>query len=305
MDIHLQDLNDQFAIPNHVNFQTGPGGLATAVIRNAYAKAEMTLAGGHVLTCTPHGEKPLLWISPNASYSLGKAIRGGIPVCWPWFGPHPTDPQKLPVHGLVRTMLWSVKGTRALPDGSTEVRMAVSDTPETRSVWPHAFELEVTVRVGAHLWVAWSARSSGDQPFTYTGAMHPYYPVSDIRAITIRGLEGVDYLDKPDGYKRKTQEGALKFSTLTDRIYLDTVSEVVIEDPGWERRLRIAKKGSSTTVVWNPDTGDADMADVGAGQHRFFVCVEPANAVDDQVIVGPEGEGLLEMEIWAEPWRGR
>ena len=202
-------------------------------------------------------------------------------------------------------MLWSVKGTRALPDGSTEVRMAVSDTPETRSVWPHAFELEVTVRVGAHLWVAWSARSRGDQPFTYTGAMHPYYPVSDIRAITIRGLEGVDYLDKPDGYKRKTQEGALKFSTLTDRIYLDTVSEVVIEDPGWERRLRIAKKGSSTTVVWNPDTGDADMADVGAGQHRFFVCVEPANAVDDQVIVGPEGEGLLEMEIWAEPWRGR
>ena len=94
MDIHLQDLNDQFAIPNHVNFQTGPGGLATAVIHNAYAKVEMTLAGGHVLTCTPHGEKPLLWISPNASYSLGKAIRGGIPVCWPWFGPHPTDRQK-------------------------------------------------------------------------------------------------------------------------------------------------------------------------------------------------------------------
>lgn len=299
MDIDLQTLNEKYAIPGQVVFVRGPGGLTMAVVNNTHAQASMTLAGGHLMTYQIHGGQPLLWVSPNASYIPGKAMRGGIPICWPWFGAHPEDPQGKPMHGLVRTMLWSVVGTRALPDGSTELRMRVSDTPETLAVWPHPFELEVIATFGPRLRIEWVARNPGSLPYQYTGAFHPYFPVGDVGSVSIYGLEGLDYLDKVQDFQRQTQPGVVKINGLTDRIYLDTTSEVGIEDPILHRRIHIAKQNSRTTVVWNPDVQDEKMADVGQGQHRYFVCVEAANAVNDIVTVPPGGEGRLAMEVWA------
>lgn len=299
MDAQLQTLNEQYAIPGHVTIETGPGGLVTAVIENQHASAMMTLAGGHVMTYTPRGGQPVLWVSPNAAHTIGKAMRGGVPVCWPWFAAHPTEPSTKPLHGFARTSLWEFSGTRALPDGATEVRMLLRDNPQTRALWPHAFELEVTATFGPRLRVAWSARNPGSQPYRYSGALHPYYTVSDIAAVRVEGLDGTDYLDKNEGFQRFRQQGPLRFTGPVDRVFLDTTAEITIHDPGLRRVLHIAKQGSRTSVVWNPDTEDAQMADVGAGQHRFFVCAEAANAVDDIVDVPPGGEGRLAMEIWA------
>lgn len=301
MDNSLHNINEKFAIPGQVSFHPGPGGLAMAVINNQYALATMTLAGGHVMTYTPHGSQPVLWVSPKANFTVGKkAMRGGIPVCWPWFAMHPTDPEEMPMHGFVRTMLWELVGTRALPDGGSEIRMIVRDTPETLAIWPNPFELEMIATVGKRLNVEWIARNTGNAIFQYTGALHPYYNISDIRAITIHGLEGTDYLDKNDGMARKNAPDPLKITRPIDAIFLNTTTGIVIEDPGFKRNLHISKTGSHTTVVWNPGEQAAQMSDVGPGQQQFFVCAEAANTGDDIVSVEPGSEGRLSMQIWAD-----
>lgn len=300
METELNTLNAQFAIPGHVSFHSGPGGLAMAVINNAHASGTMTLAGGHVMTFTPHGAGPLLWVSPLASYTLGRAMRGGVPICWPWFATHPSDPENMPMHGLVRTMLWTMSAARALPGGETELRMTVSDTPETLALWPHPFTLEVIATFGRKLRVEWVARNPGSSPYQYTGALHPYFNTANVRDITIRGLEGVEYLDKNDAFRQKTQPGPLRIQGPIDAIFLDTAGDVSVEDPGLGRKLRITKTGSHTTVVWNPDQRDAELPDVGAGQHAVFFCVESANAAGDVVHVPPGGEGRLGMEMGLE-----
>jgi glucose-6-phosphate 1-epimerase len=300
MDTELQSLNERYAIPGHISFHSGPGGLVIAVINNVHASAVLTLQGGHIMTYTPHGGKPLLWVSPNAAYEVGKAMRGGIPVCWPWFGSHPQEPDRKLMHGFARTQPWSLAGTRALDDGGTEVRLVLRDNAQTWALWPQAFELELTATVGRQLDVQCAARNPGSQPYQFTGALHPYFLVSAIREISITGLVGTDYLDKTEEFKRKSQSETLRISGWTDRIYLDTTSDLCIEDPGFGRTLRITKTGSRTTVVWNPDVIAAEMPDVGAGQQQHFVCVETANAVDDVAVVAPGGEARLGMTIEIE-----
>lgn len=300
MDADLQTLNEQHAIPGQISFHAGPGELCMAVINNAHAQATLTLAGGHVMRYTRHGDRPLLWISPKSSFELGKGMRGGVPVCWPWFANQIQDAKSKPAHGVVRTLAWAVQATRALPNGSTELRLAVSDTPETRAVWPFAFALELVVTVGPRLRLEWIARNPGSQPYTYTGAFHPYLAVSDIQQVMLHGLEGVDYLDKTDQFKRKTQAGPLRFTGPVDYVYLDTTAGLMIEDPGYRRSICIAKSGSRTTVVWNPAYYDERIPDMEAGSHRQFFCAEAANAAEDVITVAPGGEARLAMEIWTE-----
>ncbi len=289
-------LNEQYGIPGHVTFQAGPGGLAAAVMDNEHASARVTLAGGHVVAYQSKGQQPVLWVSPNSAYEAGKAIRGGVPVCWPWFGPHP-DGGDLPMHGLVRTMLWSVTGARVLPGGATELRLAVCDTPETRAQWPYPFRLEEIITVGPSLRIELVAHNTGGDPFTYTAGLHPYFQVSHIRQIRISGLEGVSYLDKTDDLKRKPGEDTLRITGWTDRIYTGTENDMIINDEGYGRTIRIRKMGSRTSVVWNPDEKAAGMPDLGAGNEQFFVCAEAVNAVDDAVTVPPGGEARLGMEV--------
>ena len=295
----LRPLNEQYAIAGHVSIEPGPGELVTVKVRNAHAEACISLAGGHVMSYVPNGQQDVLWMSPNSAYTVGKALRGGIPVCWPWFGALP-DHADYPMHGLVRTQLWWLAGTRALADGSTEVRLRTQDTPETRGLWPCAFAVELAVMVGARLEVALTARNTGEQPFDYTGALHSYLHVGDVSQITVQGLAGTDYLDKVDQYARKHQAGPVQNITrLTDRIYLDTSAPCVIEDPALGRKIRVRKEGSRTTVVWNPGEKAGDMPEIGAGNETRFVCVESANAAQDVVTVpaGEERRLVTQVEI--------
>ncbi|MEO7912125.1 MAG: D-hexose-6-phosphate mutarotase [Roseiflexaceae bacterium] len=290
-------LNEQFAIAQHITFAATAGGLPVAEIHNSHAAASVAVQGGHVITFQPHGQQPVLWVSSLSAFEPGKTIRGGIPVCWPWFGAHPADPSK-PFHGFVRAAMWQVRGTSVGPADATEIRLGLTESEATLALWPYAFDLEIVVTVGAQLRVELITRNPGEQPFVCGGALHSYYTVGDARRIAIHGLDGCDYLDKVEGFKRKTQHGPVTIEGETDRVYLDTDASCVIDDSALDRRIRVAKAGSRTTVVWNPWAEKAhQLADFGDEEYLSMVCVETANADTDIATVAPGGEHRLNAVI--------
>ena len=295
----IQELNDRFAIADQVSFATGPGGFPVMSVRNAHADAAIALQGADVTSFQPHGQEPVLFLSRHAAYAPGKAIRGGIPICWPWFGPHPTDPTK-PDHGFARTRPWSVLDTMAMPNGATRVRLGLTDDAETRALWPHAFSLELAVTVGATLEVALVTRNTGREAFVCSGALHSYFRIGDVTASMIQGLEGTPYVDKVDGGRLKVQQGPVTIAGETDRVYTDTTASCLIVDPTLGRRVTVAKRGSRSTVVWNPWRDKARrLADFGDDEYTEMVCVEVANAGADTVTVAPGGEHHLGTTISA------
>lgn len=293
-------LNSRFAIPGHVQFRDGPGGLALAEIANRHAEAAIALQGAHVMTWQPRGQEPVLWLSPFGKFAPGKSIRGGVPVCWPWFGPHAGD-AKLPSHGFARTVMWEVLETRAQPDGATFIRFGLVETDVTRAQWPYPSSAELRVTVGAGLKIELATRNTGSAPIRIGEALHTYFHISDVAGMAIRGLEGCDYLDKVENFARKTQQGPIMIESEVDRVYLDTEADCLIEDRGLKRRIRIATRGSRSTVVWNPWIEKAEkMGDFGPEGYRGMVCVESANAVDNVVTVAPGAEHILEATVSVE-----
>lgn len=274
-------LNEHYGIPGEVQFIAGEGGFTKAVISNRHAAAEVYLHGATVTAFQPRGKAPVLWLSPQAVFKPGKAIRGGIPVCWPWFGPHPTDSTK-PQHGFARTAQWSVVSTATLPDDSTELRLHLSDDAQTRSIWPHSFRLELAVVIGSSLRVALRTQNTGNDPMKVGCALHSYFHVGDIHRVEINGLDGRDYVDQPDGNRIKHQTGPVKIEQEVDRIYLDTEDECVIQDTALARSIRVAKSGSKSTVVWNPWIAKSKaLADIPDDGYLGMVCVETTNAAKD------------------------
>ena len=269
--------------------QDGNGGLPFVRIQNQAAQASICLLGATVLEYQPQGAAALLWTSPNSHYAVGTPIRGGIPVCWPWFGAHPTDPS-LPAHGFVRTRLWRV--TQAVDEtaGRSVVELACEDDEKTRQMWPYPFELRLRVTVGAELSVALTSANRGSSAFPFSAALHTYFAVADVAAIQIDGLDGVPFLSKTHNYQRFVEPGPIRISAQTDRVYLDTTATCTIHDPGMNRRIQIEKEGSHTTVVWNAwEKLSAEMADLGAGMYRKYVCVETVIGPQEQKVL-PAGE---------------
>src|SRR5512139_2433318 len=283
----LAELNQRFGIHNHLMFIEIAGGLIAAEIKNAHANASIALQGAHLMTYQRHEEEPVIWLSKYAKFAAGKSIRGGVPICWPWFGPHASD-AKLPGHGYARTVLWEVLETRALPDGATFIRLGLIETEASRAQWPHASSAQVEITVGKSLRVELVTHNSGQQAFTLGEALHTYFHISDVAQMTIRGLEGCDYLDKVGEPARRTQQNGIVIESEVDRVYVDTATDCVIEDRGLKRAIRIAKQGSRSTVVWNPWTEKADkMGDFGPQLHRDMVCVESGNALENVVTLAP------------------
>ena len=287
------ELNARFGIPHQVNFKEGPGGLAVAEVNNSRASAVIALQGAQVMSWAPHGAQPVIWLSPAAKFTPGKSMRGGVPVCWPWFGPHVGE-AGFPAHGFARTAQWAPLKTEALAEGGTRLVFALSAGEHSRAQWPHATPLECHISVGDTLEIDLVTRNDGAAPVTIGQALHTYFTVSDIRRVTVIGLDGCPYLDKVDGGKRKRQSGAVYFDGETDRIYLDSSEDCVIEDPGLQRRIRISKHGSRSTVVWNPWMDKAaKMGDMGDDGYLRMLCVESANAADDVVSIAPGAEHHL------------
>lgn len=300
----LAALNRRFGLSGHVAFREIPGGLTVMEVTNAHGTATIALQGGHVMHWQPKSEvAPVLWLSRAASFAPGKSIRGGVPVCWPWFGPHAANP-KLPAHGFARTVPWEVRATRVLDDNATEITLALVETAQTRAMWPHQAKLSISITVGARLRIVLGTENSGKEDIVMGEALHAYFQIGDIADIRIGGLEGCDYLDKVDGgNERRRQHGPVIFSAETDRIYLNTQAECVITDPRLQRRIHVAKSGSRSTVVWNPWTAKADrMGDFGPDGWRGMVCVESANAAENAVTIRHGSRHELVVEYWTEQY---
>lgn len=286
-------LNQRFGQGNTIKFAKGRGGLMVARIRNEHAEVEVYLHGGHVTSFKPHGQKEILWLSDDAVFEAPKAIRGGVPVCWPWFSAHPEN-KELPAHGFARNRRWSVHSSQSRADGRTRLTLILRDDAASLEIWPHSFELELRILVGTELRLELITRNTGAEPFVVGGALHTYFGIGDISKASIEGLEGRGYLDQLDSLKRVEQDSPVRFAEEVDRIYVDTDDTCTIIDEAQSRRIRVAKEGSKSTVVWNPWIAKAKrMADFNNDGYRTMLCIEATNAGDDLHTVPPGGEHRL------------
>ncbi len=285
--MNLTELNQRFAISSHVQFKEIADGMIIAEVSNQHALSNIALQGAHVATFQPRGEEPVIWLSPQAKFAPGKSIRGGVPICWPWFGAHKTE-SKFPGHGFARTVPWDVLETRALPDGSTLLRFGLIESDATRAQWPYASTAQLEVTVGKTLRVELVTTNTGNTAFELGEALHTYFQISDVAKITIRGLENCAYLDKVQNFAQFTQKDGIVIESEVDRVYINTAADCVIEDKGLKRAIRIAKQGSMSTVVWNPwkEKGD-QMGDLGENGYRNMVCVESGNAWNNVLALAP------------------
>ncbi len=296
----IDDLNKRFGIPGQMTFKSGPGGLTVAELNNQHAAATVFLQGANVTSFKPRGQEEVVFLSRHSRFESGIAIRGGIPISWPWFADHPTDKSK-PAHGFARISDWEVRGTE-VHGGASRIRFGLSDNQYTRSLWPQAFDLEFIMTVGKELHLDLTAKNTGEEDFTFSQAFHSYFHVSDINKIYVQGLEGYYYIDKVDSFKDKYQKGQVRIVEETDRIYLDAASDCVIHDPGFNRKIRISKQGSKSTVIWNPWVAKAhQMKDLGDQEYKRFACVETTNAGEDLITLSPGSEHILTTKISIEP----
>jgi D-hexose-6-phosphate mutarotase len=316
-----QQLNTQFGISGHLSFRedapvkgtppdTRPaGGLGAASglivveISNARATASLCLQGAHLMTWQPKGQAvPVVWLSRDAKLAAGKSIRGGAPVCWPWFGAHASE-SSFPGHGYARTVPWRVVESGSEPNGATRLTLRLVESEKTRAQWKHACTLDLTVIVGETLRMEMTTENTGASDFAIGEALHTYFQIGDIGAVRVKGLEGCEYWDKVGGTALRKQVGAISFSGETDRVYINTAAECVIEDDKLKRRIHVAKSGSLSTVVWTPWTEKANkMGDMGQPDGwREMVCVESVNAMENVVKVAAGTKHTLIVEYRAEP----
>ena len=291
----------EYEIENELQFVDIEHGFTYIEINNAKAHATISTYSGQVLSYRPKSQKDdLLFVSEKAYYEDGKAIKGGIPVCWPWFGADPDDLGR-PAHGFVRNRQWEVTGSESLANGATKVVLAMVDSDQTREIWPHPFKLSIEITVGDSLKVVLVTHNSGDESITISQALHTYFYVGDISKVQVLGLDGIDYLDKVDEFAEKTQSGPVTINGEVDRIYKGVTGELVIDDASLGRRIRITSRGCSTAVVWNPWSEiAASMGDLDDDDYKKMICVETANAGPETVEIAAGSEYRLEAEYTIE-----
>lgn len=298
----LDSLTRQFAMPELLSFSQSAEGAVVIEVENDFSSAAISLSGGHLLRWQPKNqEQPVIWLSEEAKIKPGKSIRGGVPVCWPWFGAHKNQAD-FPAHGYARTANWRVIETAALANGETEIELGLDESDHSESLWPYATPLSLRITIGQRLKMSLTTRNDSTETVEISEALHTYFQIGDIAAVTVEGLDACHYLDKVDGFAQKTQAGAIGFTGETDRVYVDTESECVIDDEQLQRRIHIAKRGSASTVVWSPwQDKAAAMGDLGEPDGwRGMVCVESANAAHNEVSIAPGESHSLAVEYWVE-----
>lgn len=271
-------LANRFRIAGTLDFIETKDGLVKAVISRGGAAGELFLQGAQVTAWQPTGAHPVIFLSPHANLAPGKAIRGGIPVIFPWFGPHPNDP-KAPQHGLARTATWRLERTEETADGvSLEASLAVEGFAlMCRAVFGDMLSLHLTVR------------NTSEKAAAFEEALHSYFAVSDVEDVSISGLETNSFIDKTADMRLcRAADTPLRLTKETDRVYLDVPDRLTITDPGWNRRIVIEKTGAASTIVWNPwPEKAATMSDLGANNWRGFVCVETGNVSENRIELAP------------------
>lgn len=241
--------------------------LPVLVIDHPKVRAAITLQGAHLLAYQPQNEQPILWMSSESAFKTGVAIRGGVPICWPWFGP-----AGQPSHGFARILPWELTSHQENEQG-VELILTLKQNAETLELWPHDFTLTARFELGAECHI--ELESNGD--FETTSALHAYFNIGDINNVKVSGL-GKNYIDKVDGGKTAQQQGPLVFKGQTDRIYTAPEATSLIIDSALDRTLVIEHHFNSDVVAWNPGAElSASMKDMADDSYKTMVCVETAS----------------------------
>ncbi len=296
--LDLRSLNDSFAIPGVAQIVPGNDGQPKIKITSVAASAEIYLHGAHLTSWIPAGGEEVIFLSGKAQYQDGKAIRGGVPVCFPWFNAKADDP-KAPSHGLVRTKTWELESITH-EGNAIAVTLSTASDEATRKWWPHEFRAVQRITISSHLQIDLTATNIGAEPFTFQEALHTYYRVGNVRYARLVGLDHLSYLDNTEGNVEKLQYGDNTFTQRIDNAYLNTEADLVLTDPTLKRRILIGKQNSHNTVVWNPWAElAATMADLG-DEWPHFLCVEAANIRANAVTLQPGEQHTMTVNIRAE-----
>lgn len=279
-------------------------------IRHRDAELLIARQGAQIIGYQVDGQQPLIWRNEAAVFKQGKPVRGGIPVCWPWFGNLERNPDSVQAmrqssepakaHGEVRALNWELLG--AGEDGDALlVELVLPEAEGQLPGWPHNVALKLSIRLDQALNVSLVSFNASGETVTFSQALHTYFAVSDVRQIRIQGLDGLSYIETLEGWEKRQQSGDLTFTGETDRIYLDTPNLLGIVDPQWQRRVLIQTSGSNSAVLWNPWIEKTQrFTDMAADGWQGMVCVETANVLGDVVTLAPDEMHVMSVSIWSE-----
>ena len=293
MTTRIEELNERFGISGSVLVEQGNGGLPRLRISTASGAGEIYLHGAQVTSWRPAVGDEVIFLSERSHWEDGKAIRGGIPVCFPWFRGK-ADNSGAPAHGFVRSRQWTLESVEAGDNGSVTAVCATAADDGSRRWWPYEFRLVHRITVGKTLRMELIATNAGYTTFRFEEALHTYFRVGDVERVTVRGLAGISYLDNMDGNRQKVQAGDLRLQGSADNAYLNTAGAVEIVDPVLGRVMRTEKENSSTTVAWNPwQQGAAGLPDLGDDEWRGMICVEASNILSAGVSLDPGEQHMM------------
>lgn len=297
----IDDLQRRFGIPGAAEVIAGRGGLPVVRVTTRAATAEICLHGAQVTSWQPAGAEKVIFLSERSRWEEGRAIRGGIPVCFPWFRAKKDDPAA-PAHGVVRTKTWELNSVDGSDDGSVTVACSTESDADTRRWWPHDFRLVHRITCGAALRMELIVTNTGSSAFAFEEALHTYFRVAQVEDVRIFGLDGAAFLDNTDANREKVQSGALAIAQATDNAYLSAESPLELVDPVLRRTIRTEKENSATTVVWNPwQQGAAALSDLGDEEWRQMVCSEASNILSAAVSLDPGGRHTMRATLSVVP----
>lgn len=300
----MDELTDQFGMPGVLEF-TQRGDLLCLNVTTPAVTAQVTLHGAHLLAWQPVGQEPVLFLSKRSEFTASQAIRGGVPVIWPWFGARsaavPAPPEgapKSPSHGFARTSAWRLQFAAIMQD-AVHLTFTLAPSAESRALGFDHFRIAYQMILGRDLRLCLTVANDGAEDLRFEEALHSYFAVKEIESVVLSGTETIEYLDKPDGMKRKRQpETALHFTEVTDRVYLATAATCHIDDRAGGRTLHIAKDHSQNTVVWNPWAElTAGLADMEPEGWHGMLCVETANVGAAAITLAPGAVHTMEALV--------
>ena len=300
----IESLTNEFGMPGVLEFARR-GELACLEVTSPAATAAVALQGAHLLEWKPAGEAAVLFLSRRTEFAEGKAIRGGVPVIWPWFGarseavlPAPEGAAKSAAHGFARTAVWRLQFA-AVMAGEVHLTFTLGPSAESRALGFDGFRLVYQMVLGRELTLRLTVANDGPGELRFEEALHSYFAVSEIERVMLSGTEGTEYLDKPDGMKRKRQaEVPLELTGVTDRVYLATEATCRVDDAAGGRVLQVAKRNSQNTVVWNPWAElTAGLADMEPEGWHGMLCVETANVGEAAVVLATGATHTMEARV--------
>lgn len=303
-------MNEHFTAPQVERIEMGE--LPCWRIRTNTAELLVAEQGAQVLSYQRNDEQPLIWLSEQAEFRRGQSVRGGVPVCWPWFGDLARNPAGVramreghgaaPAHGEVRGRDWQLQDI-AKENGAVTLTFSLPQSASGELPdWPHALDLSLAIRLDERLDLRLTTHNRSNYRIALSQALHTYLAISDIREVSIEGLDGLRYIETLEDWDERLQHGILHFNGETDRIYLDTPPRLDLVDPGWKRRICLEASGSHSAIVWNPWIDKAArLSQFADDAWQRMLCIETANVLDDAVELAPEQSATLALSLWSEP----